>query len=94
MSKTIRCKMTLNSITRQMGGRYRDVQGEQKWTPEPVTSLEFAPVFSDDPRSENKRFWDATPSGKLEFQCVHREAVEHFEVGQEYYVDISLAQSV
>ncbi len=45
-------------------------------------------VYSDDPDSENKKFWEATPSGYLEFQCVKSSAVESLTVDKEYYIDI------
>lgn len=38
---------------------------------------------------ENKKFWKYTPSGMLEFQCINDEASIQFEVGKEYYIDIS-----
>lgn len=92
MSKTVRAKFTCDTITQTMGGRYRNVQGKQEWTPEPVFSIEMSPVYSEDEGSENKQFWEATPSGKLELQCVLKESVAHLEVGKEYYLDISPAE--
>lgn len=86
--KRTRAKFVCNVITRTMGGRYREEQGEQVWVPEPVITVEMTPVAADDDNPENKEFWDATPSGKLELQCVHEEAVKHLEVGKEYYLDI------
>jgi hypothetical protein len=41
---------------------------------------------------ENKTFWQYTPSGNIEFQCVNDGAVNQFEVGKEYYVDFKLAE--
>ena len=49
----------------------------------------FQAVTSGSP--ENKAFFAATPSGKLEVSTV---AVDTFEVGKEYYLDLALAQSV
>jgi len=53
--------------------------------------FEFHPVYSDDENSENKKFWEATPSGKLEFQCLNPDV--KFEAGKEYYIDISEAST-
>ena len=39
-------------------------------------------------RAEDKRFHDATPTGKLEFQTVNMAAAEGIELGGTYYVDI------
>ena len=46
----------------------------------------FNPVMSDS--DENKSFFAATPSGKLELGQFLEDA---FEPGKQYYVDISLA---
>ncbi len=59
--------------------------------------IELAPVYSDNPNHENKAFWSATPSGKLELYINGdddgnpRPAASAFEPGQEYYIDISPA---
>lgn len=55
------------------------------------TSLRASPVYSSDPKSENKAFWDATPSGKLELNCANAKALAGFKPGDELYIDISLA---
>ncbi len=88
--KRIRAKFQCNTITQTMGGRHREIQGEQKYVPEPVYTIEMAPVYESDAgkNAENKKFWDASPSGKLELQCVLKEVIEHFEVGKYYYLDI------
>lgn len=48
------------------------------------------PVYSSDPNSENKKFWDYTPSGKLEFTYINDSV--NFEPGKEYYIDITEAK--
>lgn len=55
------------------------------------TSLRASPVYSSDPAHENKKFWDATPSGKLELNCANSAALAGFKPGDELYVDVSLA---
>lgn len=47
----------------------------------------FIPVSSGS--EENKRFWSATPSGKLELGTINEMP---FEVGKEYYLDITLVE--
>ncbi|HAY23447.1 MAG TPA: hypothetical protein DCY27_15060 [Desulfobacterales bacterium] len=42
---------------------------------------------------ENKAFWAATPGGRFEFNCVNNKAIEQLEVGKEYYVDFTIAES-
>lgn len=51
----------------------------------------LGPVYSNDPHSENKAFWDATPSGKIEMWITNKSAYEGFELGQTYYVDFTEA---
>ncbi len=64
--------------------------------------VEFAPVspkmvqdpdghYRPDPHDENSKFWAATPSGKLEIGCANPAAAAQFEVGKEYYIDVSPA---
>ncbi len=56
-----------------------------------VVTLEFNPVYSQDPAHENRKFWDATPSGRIELGVVNQKAVDQFELGKEYYVQFSEA---
>lgn len=63
-----------------------------KWTSGVVTSLEFMPVTASDKNPENKKFWEATPSGKIELNVVNPAAVKEFELLKEYYVDFTLAE--
>jgi hypothetical protein len=58
--------------------------------PDYVTSnIVMTPVFGDS--EENKKFFAATPGGKLELNVVNPDAAEQLEVGQEYYIDITKA---
>lgn len=49
---------------------------------------ELSPVYSNDPDSENRQFWEATPVGSFKVASILQDA---FEVGKEYYLDISEA---
>ena len=40
---------------------------------------------------ENKKFWEYTPCGSFEISTTNTSAVEQFEIGKEYYFDISKA---
>lgn len=53
-------------------------------------TIVMQPVYSSDPESENKAFWDATPSGKIEMH-IKSSAAEEFEPGVEYYIDFTRA---
>lgn len=51
--------------------------------------IELIPVYEGSP--ENKRFWDATPDGKLAFTTKNEAAIQMFKSLGEFYVDISRA---
>lgn len=76
---TVRAKFKLNSYTTEL-------HGEQE-----KRTLNFTPVYSDEPGSENKIFWEYTPSGSLQLGTVNQEAWEQFEIGKEYYLDFTPA---
>lgn len=69
-----------------------DVVSKQKsWDPkhEFLYSVTMGPVYGNgDPNHENSKFWSASPAGKFELTCIHADL---FEVGQEYYLDITPA---
>jgi hypothetical protein len=56
-------------------------------TSTPEGRVEFMAVYSDDPNSENKAFWDATPCLSLVLHCLNPAVV--FEPGAEYYLDFT-----
>ncbi len=57
-----------------------------------LRTLEFSPVYANnDPKHENSKFWDASPSGKIELGTVNPEAWSQFELGEEYYIDFTPA---
>lgn len=76
---TIRCKFKCTEVTKREG-----------WGGSPfLYSAAFTPVTSGS--DENKKFWEATPSGLLSVGTVKESA---FEVGKEYYLDITAAEAV
>jgi hypothetical protein len=56
------------------------------------TSINLMAVYSDDPNHENAKYWKYTPSGNL-MMTVLSHVVSDFEVGQEYYITLELAES-
>lgn len=86
---TTRCKFVCSELKQSHQIRSKQVEG--RWENEPyiLYSVVMTPVYSDKPESENKRFWDATPSGRLEFGMIKEGS---FQVGKEYYLDIALAE--
>lgn len=53
-------------------------------------SVVMHPVYSSDPNHENKKFWDASPGGKLDLTWINPNV--GFKPGQEYYLDITPAE--
>jgi hypothetical protein len=41
---------------------------------------------------ENEDFWKYTPSGLIQMGIDNEDALKHFEVGKEYYVDFTPAE--
>lgn len=82
----IRAKFRVNRINNQ---EYTDKETNKAV----VASREVVmnPVYSHDPESENHRFWKASPSGTLSIWINNPAAYNQFEVGQEYYLDFTLA---
>lgn len=74
MSSVTRCKFKCNSVTTHAGG---------------ARTVEMAPVYSSDPNSENKSFWDASPGGEFKLHWINPKV--SFEAGKEYYLDITEA---
>lgn len=92
----VRSKFRLNSFTTELHQTYpnKKADGSADYSrPEPVEkrTLNFTPVYSDQADSENKAFWDATPSGSLQLGVVNPEAWKKFELGKEYYLDFTPA---
>jgi hypothetical protein len=63
-----------------------------KWVPCEAATITMSPVYANgDPKHENSKFWNATPSGQFTMNVVNLEAAELFQPGKEYYIDISPA---
>ncbi len=74
---TIRCKFECVSVTKRKG-----------WVANQILyDAEFLAVMSGS--EENKAFFAATPSGKLNVATVVPDV---FEVGKSYYLDVTLAE--
>lgn len=83
----IRCKVRLTEWKNSEGSR----RVGDKWVPCIKTTVVFIPVADSSP--ENKIFWEATPSGRIELGLVNPGAVAELELMKEYYVDFTEAPS-
>lgn len=91
----VRAKFKVNAIRYSIGhaktGR-KDEHGRDIYGPAKMATIEMSPVYGNqDPNHENTKFWDASPGGKFEMNCVNAAAVEQFELGKEYYLDFTPA---
>lgn len=80
LTPCVRAKFKVESITPLVGGDER---------PTPEATIRLRPVVSGS--KENEAFYRWTPGGEIVLSTVNGNAVKHFEVGKEYYVDFTLA---
>ena len=78
----VRAKVGVGSVNRVV-----DHKGE-------VTqeNIRFFGVYSQDPDSENHKFWKATPSMNMEMFVTNPDIFGHFLPSQEYYLDFTLVE--
>ncbi len=96
---TVRAKFKVASLKQTEGSKAvltpegkpaLDAKGYYVTTPCEMVTIEMYPVYGNgDPNHENTKFWQASPSGKLELNCVNAEASAQFKVGREFYVDFT-----
>lgn len=80
---TVRAKFRVDRIERTMVSV--DIDGE--WVPQERWTVTMFPVYSNDEHAENRKFWNATPAGKIELNTVNADAVAEFDLEDEFYVD-------
>lgn len=90
----VRAKFKVDAINRTMGSRKsekKNSDGRDIWEPAEIRSVVMSPVYGNGSNEENNKFWNATPTGRLELGCCNLEAAQHFELGKEYYIDFTPA---
>lgn len=75
---SIRAKMKLTHVT------------ETVWAPPGGKNLKFTTVY-DTAIPEDQRFQKATPTGEITMHVDSPVALEQFKLGEDYYVDFTLA---
>ena len=84
---TVRAKFKVGEIRRHRGSR-KNAETDQ-WEACELRTVVLDPVMEGS--EENRRFWEASPSGRIEIGCANLEAAELFELGVEYYIDFTPA---
>lgn len=56
---------------------------------ERIRTVDFSFVTADEKCPENKKFWEASPSGKIEIGIANEAALKHLDIGEEYYMIIT-----
>lgn len=96
----VRAKFKVDGINRSLSQRRVTVTHdsgslsglENQWVSCEMRSVIMSPVYGNsDPAHENTKFWASSPSGKFELNCINLEAANQFELGKEYYIDITPA---
>jgi hypothetical protein len=87
---SVSAKFKVNRIESQIGNRFNPET--EKYENVEMKTLVLNPVYSADPESENKKFWDASPGGELRLNCVNPEASNYFELDKEYYLLFTKAE--
>lgn len=88
MQEVVRCKVRLNNVLKHEHSQYVGVYPNGTLHKSAVSTAQFSFVTAGDgdgKSEENKRFWEATPSGKFEVST-HKEMP--WQLGQEFYIDI------
>ena len=79
---TVRAKFKVKEITQH-------AYGEQL-----MKTIKLEPVFkSNDPNSENSKFWAASPNGEIRLGTLNMDAAAQFEINREYYIDFTPVES-
>ena len=76
---TVRAKFYVQSITTSKAWNGPGMMG----------TVHLQPVSSGS--EENKKFYEATPGGKIEIGTINEEALKQFKIGDEFYVDFTPA---
>jgi hypothetical protein len=72
--------------------RVQDENGEWTWKPMEVQTIVLNPITSNDPNSENGKFFASTPSGEIRLGTINAEAAAQFALDGEMYVTFTPAE--
>ncbi len=80
--ETTRAKVRVNAVRQS-----KTDQGEV-WQEHVIMN----PVYSPDPASENRKFWEATPAGEVNLFINNPQVFGLFQEGQEVYLDMTIIE--
>lgn len=89
--ETVRCKVRLVSVSKHEHSHYVGQYPNGQLHKQLVHDASFSFVTAGDgpdASEENRRFWEATPTGQFSISTVKELP---WEIGKEYYVDVSPA---
>jgi hypothetical protein len=99
----VRAKFKVSSIKTQEGTKdvldaagqpVKDERGYNKREACQLFTIEMCPVYGNgDPNHENTKFWQYTPSGKMEMGTINPDAAAQFTLGREFYLDFTPVES-
>jgi hypothetical protein len=89
---TVRAKFKVSGINRMMSSRAvndpENPKAAVKYVPAELQTIHLTPVYgNNDPNHENTKFWNLSPSGKIELGCLNLDAASKFQLDEEIYVD-------
>lgn len=90
---TVRAKFKVQRIELTAGTkRGPDVDDKPFYMPTVLRTIVLSPVYGNgDPKHENTKFWEATPTGEIRLGTINETAADLFEMGAEYYIDFTKA---
>jgi len=93
---TVRAKFVVNKTSQTLGSRNtgkKDEHNRDIYEACPMDTIEASPVYANgDPNHENTKFWQASPGGKFELNCVNPGVLSGLKAGVQFYVDITIAE--
>lgn len=92
---SVRCKFKVDSTTQHATSvaLYDETGKHTGYKPGTMHTIRLTPVYGNgDPNHENTKFWQASPSGSIEFGWINEEAAKQLVIGKEYYIDITAAE--
>ena len=97
----VRAKFKVTKIERTMGSRpkkdadgktIKNDRGYDENEPCEMNTIHMQPVYgNNDPNHENTKFWQSSPGGSFQMNCVNAAAVAAFVLDKEYYLDFTPA---